>query len=424
MNRLWLSLCLIQLFLLQVHPIVSSSISDLFDSWCQEHGKTYVSEEEREHRLGVFSENYDFIASHNARANYSYTLSLNAFADLTRSEFGGRYLGFSPSGHDLLIRKNRGSGSYRSRNYSAVPSSIDWRKKGAVTGIKDQGSCGACWSFSATGAIEGINQIVTGSLVSLSEQELIDCDHSYNQGCNGGLMDYAYEFILKNKGIDTEEDYSYKGRDASCSQNKLNKRVVTIDSYVDIPEKNEQMLLEAVASQPVSVGISGGDAPFQFYSQGIFTGPCSTSLDHAVLIVGYDSKNGKDYWIVKNSWGKSWGMDGYMYVQRNTGNQNGICEINMMASYPVKTNPNPSPSPSPPGPTKCSLFSYCSQGETCCCARRFLGLCMRYKCCGAESAVCCEDNVHCCPQDYPICDTAQSVCRKMSGNSTMAIPVG
>nr|GMD96249.1 low-temperature-induced cysteine proteinase [Ipomoea batatas] len=272
---------------------------------------------------------------------------------------------------------------------------------------------GACWSFSATGAMEGINQIVTGSLISLSEQELIDCDKSYNSGCEGGLMDYAYEFVVKNKGIDTEDDYPYKGKDNTCNNNKLKKHVVTIDGYTDVPSGNEKKLLQAVASQPVSVGICGSERAFQLYSGGVFTGPCSTDLDHAVLIVGYDSENGDDYWIVKNSWGTSWGIKGYMYMQRNTGTPEGMCGINTLASYPIKTSPNP-PSPSPgPGPTKCSLFTFCDSDETCCCAWRFLGICFSWKCCASDSAVCCSDGKHCCPSDYPICDTTRNICLKV-----------
>lgn len=301
-----------------------------------------------------------------------------------------------------------------------VPSSVDWRKSGAVAGVKDQGSCGACWAFSATGAIEGINKIVTGSLVSLSEQELVECDRSYNSGCNGGLMDYAYQFVVKNRGIDTEEDYPFQGGGNSCNKEKLKRHVVTIDSYKDVPPSNEQLLLQAVATQPVSVGICGSERAFQLYSKGIFNGPCSTFLDHAVLIVGYGSENGVDYWIVKNSWGMGWGMAGYIHMLRNGGNSEGVCGINMLASYPVKTSPNPPPPPSP-SPTKCDIFTSCSQGETCCCTSRFLGICFSWKCCESDSAVCCKDHHHCCPHDYPICDTKRKQCLKLCGNGTMAI---
>ncbi|XP_042509299.1 probable cysteine protease RD21C [Macadamia integrifolia] len=199
---------------------------------------------------------------------------------------------------------------------------------------------------------------------------------------------------------------------------KLKRRVVTIDGYVDVPPNSEEQLLQAVASQPVSVGICGSERAFQLYSKGIFSGPCSTSLDHAVLIVGYGSENGVDYWIVKNSWGTGWGMKGYIHMVRNSGNAQGVCGINMLASYPTKTSPNPPPPPSP-GPTRCSLLSYCSEGQTCCCTRPLWGfLCFSWKCCELDSAVCCNDHVSCCPHDYPVCDTQTKRCLKSSGNFT------
>lgn len=231
-------------------------------------------------------------------------------------------------------------------------------------------------------------------------------------------MDYAYQWIIKNNGIDTEEDYPYRGRHSSCLKNKLKHNAVTIDGYTDVPPNKEDLLLQAVATQPVSVGLCGSERTFQLYSEGIFAGPCSTSLDHAVLIVGYGSENGVEYWILKNSWGTSWGMDGYMHMKRS-GSGEGICGINMMASYPTKTSPNPPPSPGPgPSPTKCSLLTSCPAGSTCCCTRRFLGICLSWGCCGLESAVCCKDHRSCCPQDYPVCDTRRKQCLKGNGNFT------
>ncbi|PPR96689.1 hypothetical protein GOBAR_AA23990 [Gossypium barbadense] len=338
--------------------------------------------------------------------NSSYSLALNAFADFTHHEFKASRLGLS--GAAIQFRRPN---LREPRLVRDIPDSLDWREKGAVTQVKDQGSCGACWSFSATGAIEGVNKIVTGSLISLSEQELVDCDKTYNTGCEGGLMDYAFQFVINNHGIDTEEDYPYQGREHTCNKEKLKRHVVTIDDYTDVPMNNEKKLLQAVATQPVSVGICGSERAFQLYSKGIFTGPCSTSLDHAVLIVGYGSENGVDYWIVKNSWGRRWGMNGYIHMIRNSGKSEGICGINMLASYPIKTSPNPPPSP-PPGPTKCDFFTYCSAGETCCCTHRIFGICFSWKCCGLDSAVCCKDNRHCCPHNYPICDTKNNQCLK------------
>ncbi|KAF4358292.1 hypothetical protein F8388_014562 [Cannabis sativa] len=388
-------------------------------------------------------DNMAFVTEHNQMPNSSYTLSLNAFADLTHHEFKASRLGFSP----FLSSRPRLSSDAEIETLQVrdIPASLDWRKKGAVTNVKDQASCGACWSFSATGAIEGINKIVTGSLVSLSEQELVDCDRKFNNGCNGGLMDYAFQFVINNHGIDTEEDYPYERREATCNKAKLKRHVVTIDGYTDVAPNNEKQLLQAVAAQPVSVGIcgmresvsallqglfpNGGQYNLIYILtsistcliwQGIFKGPCSTSLDHAVLIVGYDSQNGVDYWIVKNSWGRQWGMDGYIHIERNNGNSQGICGINMLASYPTKTSPNPPPSPAP-GPTKCDLFSRCGVGETCCCAHSFFGICLSWKCCGLNSAVCCKDRIHCCPHDYPICDIQRNQCLKSTtaaSNST------
>ncbi|KAL5845178.1 hypothetical protein ACOSQ4_011136 [Xanthoceras sorbifolium] len=403
------------LLLLTLTHSCASVTQVLFEAWCNEHGKTYSSEEEKQQRLKIFEDNYAFVTRHNDKmGNSSFSLSLNAFADLTHHEFRASYLGLAAAAPTDSGRRNVGEPRYVVRD---VPASIDWRQKGSVTAVKDQGSCGACWAFSATGAIEGINKIVTGSLVSLSEQELIDCDQSYNEGCGGGLMDYAYQFVIENHGIDTEEDYPYRGQARACNKRLLKRHVVTIDGYTDVPTNNEKLLLQAVAAQPVSVGICGSERAFQFYSKGIFTGPCSTSLDHAVLIVGYGSEKGVDYWIVKNSWGRHWGMNGYIYMVRNSGNSQGLCGINMLASYPIKTRPNP-PTPPPPGPVTCDLFSYCSTGETCCCTRRFLGICFSWKCCASNSAVCCKDRRHCCPSNYPVCDTKTNMCLKLTGNVT------
>ncbi|PHU20925.1 hypothetical protein BC332_12076 [Capsicum chinense] len=419
----WLFPCLVLVLLIFQEPLCTcTSISDLFETWCQQHGKKYSSEQERVYRFKVFEENYAYIIEHNSKGNSSYTLGLNEYSDLTHHEFRETFLGLSSSANDFIRLKHGGLGSgteaWSDVGDVDIPSSLDWREKGAVTNVKNQGSCGACWSFSATGAMEGINKIATGSLVSLSEQELIDCDRSYNQGCGGGLMDYSYQFVIKNGGIDTENDYPFREREGTCNRNKLQRHVVTIDGYTDIPQFDEDKLLKAVATQPVSVGICGSARAFQSYSKGIFTGPCSTSLDHAVLIVGYGSENGLDYWIIKNSWGTTWGINGYMHMLRNNGDRDGICGINKLASYPTKSSPNP-PTPPAPSPSKCSMFTSCGPGETCCCGWKVLGVCFSWKCCALDSAVCCKDGRHCCPHDYPICDTRRNLCLKRMSNATM-----
>ncbi|XP_057838131.2 zingipain-2 [Cryptomeria japonica] len=386
-----------------------------FDNWCKQHSKTY-RDEEKVLRFQVFKENLLYIEEHNKRANSTFKLGLNVFADLKYEEFRAQQMGLKVP--LPLVRKRKEETNFGNIELYDIPSSLDWREKGAVTNVKDQGSCGDCWAFSATGAIEGINSIFTGSLVSLSEQELCDCDTSYNSGCDGGLMDYAFQWVIRNGGIDTEEDYPYVGAEKTCNRKKVNRQVVTIDDYIDIPANNERALLQAVAKQPVSVGISGGGRAFQLYSDGIFTGPCTSSLDHAALIVGYGSQNGLAYWIVKNSWGKNWGRNGYSYMVRNTDVPEGICGINTLASYPIKTNPNPPPPPPIPTPVKCDVLRYCPAGTTCCCTQHIFRFCITWGCCKFESAICCKDQQYCCPQDHPICDLATQQCRKASRNTT------
>ena len=391
----------------------------VYEAWLAKHGKSYNALGEKERRFQIFKDNLRFIDEHNAE-NRTYKVGLNRFADLTNEEYRSMYLGTRTAAKRRS--SNKISDRYAFRVGDSLPESVDWRKKGAVVEVKDQGSCGSCWAFSTIAAVEGINKIVTGGLISLSEQELVDCDTSYNEGCNGGLMDYAFEFIINNGGIDSEEDYPYKASDGRCDQYRKNARVVTIDGYEDVPENDEKSLEKAVANQPVSVAIEAGGREFQLYQSGIFTGRCGTALDHGVTAVGYGTENGVDYWIVKNSWGASWGEEGYIRMERDLATSaTGKCGIAMEASYPIKKGQNPpNPGPSPPSPinppTVCDNYYACPESSTCCCIFEYAKYCFQWGCCPLEAATCCEDHDSCCPQEYPVCNVRAGTCMMSKDN--------
>ncbi|XP_050123883.1 cysteine proteinase COT44-like [Malus sylvestris] len=321
-------------------PIVDSrseaDVKAIYQEWLVKHQKTYNGIGEEERRFEIFKDNMKFIDEHNAQ-DRPYKVGLNAFADLTNQEYRAKFLGTRSDPKRRVMKAKKPSLRYAFRAGETLPESVDWRVKGAVNPIKNQGSCGSCWAFSTVAAVEGINQIVTGELVSLSEQELVDCDRSYNAGCNGGLMDYAFEFIIQNGGMDTESDYPYKAYDQKCNVALENNKVVSIDGYEDVPSYDENALKKAVAHQPVSVAIEAGGRALQLYESGVFTGECGSALDHGVVAVGYGTENGTDYWLVRNSWGTNWGESGYFKMERNVASTyTGKCGIAMEASYPTK----------------------------------------------------------------------------------------
>ncbi len=240
-----------------------------WEGWKMVHQKNYTSPEEEKFRLKIFMENKQRIARHNNRymkGHHAYKLEMNHYGDLLPHEFASQMNGYRSD-----LKQNSGllGATYISPANVELPKEVDWRTKGAVTPVKNQGQCGSCWSFSATGALEGQHFRKTGKLVSLSEQNLVDCSVSYgNHGCNGGLMDFAFKYIKDNGGIDTEESYPYEGEDDTCRYSKKNKGATDI-GFTDIPQGDEDALKAALATVgPVSIAIDASQPSFQFYSEG------------------------------------------------------------------------------------------------------------------------------------------------------------
>jgi len=321
------------LFVIAVVLATTQALS-LDNEWEQfklKYQRNYLSSDEHDNRKAVFAENLKLIQKHNveeALGLHTYTLGVNEFADQTHEEFTKQFNGLK--GNIQLPQQEGFVGAVGN-----LPESKDWRKEGYVTPVKNQGQCGSCWAFSAVGAMEGAHFKKTGKLVSLSEQNLVDCDTREDQGCNGGLPLTAIKFVIQDEGgIDTEDSYSYRGRQGKCQFSKSNIGA-TFKDVIQVKSKDEAALQAAVATMgPVSVGIDASIMGFQFYRRGVYhSWFCSqTNLDHGVLVAGYGTENGKDYWLVKNSWGSSWGESGYIKMSRNRNNN---CGIATMAVYPI-----------------------------------------------------------------------------------------
>ncbi|KAG6489015.1 hypothetical protein ZIOFF_050273 [Zingiber officinale] len=315
----------------------SSSFADvaMHERWMAQHRRIYKDASEKDRRYHVFKRNVDYVAAANNNASRMYKLGLNQFADLTNDEFMALRAGSRPNGANTAAA-SRSFGSDGNASAS-VPAAVDWRSKGAVTPIKDQGECACCWAFAAAAATEAIIQLRTGKLISLSVQELVDCDVTgKNNGCDGGTIDGAFDFIVRRGGLTTEANYPYTASNGNCNPSLAEKPTAGIRAYVRVPNIGESSLTAAVARQPVAVAVDAGGLDFQFYSSGIFTGECGTELNHGVIVVGYGrTKGGNKYWIIKNSWGVSWGEKGYLRLQRDVGATEGLCGIASYASYPT-----------------------------------------------------------------------------------------
>jgi len=315
-----------------------------FHSWMEEHGKEYNSHEEKLKNLKTWIENDHKINEHNSKES-SYILGHNEYSDMNQDQFAqhfklGKYASvpvMSSEGNSAGV----GGATMMVDESVELPDYVNWVEMGGVSEMKNQGYCGACWAFSTTGGIEGAMFVKTGELVSLSEQNLLDCDHK-DLACRGGIMDDAFKFDEKSGGLCSEEDYPYKAKKSS-SCNPMNCTDVPgsiVQTFVDVPPANEKALLGALALQPVSVAIEGSTTSFQFYKGGVLTDTkCGKNgeLDHGVLAVGYgtDLDTQEPYFLVKNSWGESWGVKGYVKIGRDSSvSKYGICSIMKMASYP------------------------------------------------------------------------------------------
>jgi len=295
------------------------------------HGKIYASIEEETTRYGIYADNLGFIENHNKEyvaGRKSFQLGMNRFGDWTNDEFKAKMNGYKRPA------TNTSSNLFVAPNNVAIPDWVDWSQQGLVTPVKDQGQCGSCWAFSATGSLEGQNKKYTGNLNSLSEQNLIDCSQNFGTaGCNGGNMEGAFDYIKANRGIDTEDSYPYEAQDGQCRFNPANTGA-SDSGHVSIQSGSEGDLEAAIATVgPISVAIDASQRSFQLYSSGVYNEPsCSTTqLDHGVLAVGYSTSNGQKCYIVKNSWGQGWGSGGYILMSRDQNNQ---CGIATDASYP------------------------------------------------------------------------------------------
>ncbi|KAI1886231.1 hypothetical protein AGOR_G00211860 [Albula goreensis] len=317
---------------------VDHTLDSVWEDWKSLHGKEYTQDSEGQRRM-IWEENHRFIQQHNleeAQGKHSYKLGMNQFGDLTDEEYQEMMLSSEEVSQEAFSSLPVWNGTVLK-----APTKLDWRRKGYVTHVKNQGVCESCWAFSATGALEGQMFKKTGRLVPLSEQNLVDCSRSFgNNGCNRGLALQAFNYIAKNGGIESEKTYPYKAKDMPCRYNKK-RSVAYCKGYKQLPSGDEKSLRNALIDVgPIAVSVNSDLKTFKFYKSGIYSDPaCHKTINHAVLAVGYGVSKTSNmqggpakFWIVKNSWGTHWGEKGYIRVARYNNNQ---CGIGIHSTYPV-----------------------------------------------------------------------------------------
>jgi len=323
-------------------PLGQSDLKEVFTTFKADFQKLYASELEEAQRFAIFSENVNLIRNHNLKGE-GWTMGINQLTDYTPAEYKNLL------GYNATAKKANPIFEADTTNLAAA---VDWVTEGAVTPVKNQQQCGSCWAFSTTGSLEGALFIKNKKLVSLSEQELVDCAGSFgNQGCNGGLMDDGFKY-LQAKGDELEASYPYTAKTGTCNTKEQTAadgvKVGVVTGLTDVKTESCADMMAAVAKGPVSVAIEADQTGFQHYASGVFSGTCGTALDHGVLVVGYGTDGKDEYWKVKNSWGATWGDAGYIRMKKSCastgrrllgggggGSAKGECGLLTQPSFPL-----------------------------------------------------------------------------------------